>query len=117
MERPLWQIFLTLFVVAFAAHRGAAASVLFLGGAEAPALLAGYAFQTAAGLALAISLWLGRAWACGALVALGVGVAATAILEVVAGVRPAVAAVTQVLVAALSTAALFLVLRRELGSA
>lgn len=117
MDRPLWQTILTLLVLGFLVERGTIASVLYLEGAAEPLLLAGYALQLAAGLATALGLWLGRLWACGAVLLLGAAVAATAFLEVGLGIRPALAAVTQVLVAALSAGALFVILKREFGSA
>lgn len=114
MHRPLWQIFLTLLVLAFVVERAAVASVFYLGGAD-PTLLGGYTFQTAAGLVAAAGIWLARPWAPVAILVLGIGVAATASLEVVGGVRPALAAVSQALIAAVSAGALFVVLRREFG--
>lgn len=110
MDRPLWQIVLTLLVLGFVVQRGAVASVLYLEGATDPVLLAGYALQLGAGLASALGLWLGRLWACGAVLLLGAAVATTAFLEV------GLAALSQVLVAAVSAGALFVVLKREFGS-
>ena len=116
MDRPLWQIVLTFLVLGFVLQRGAIASVLYLEGATGPLLLAAYVLQLAAGLATALGLWLGRLWACGAVLLLGASVAATACLEVGLGIRPAVAALAQVLIATVSAGALFVVLKRELGS-
>ena len=114
MHRPLWQIFLTIFVVGFALQRAAVASVLFLDGSST-ALLAGYVFQCLAAGAAALGLWLGRAWAPGAILGVGVAVAATALLGAMLGTHVPVVAVSEVLVAAVSAGTLFVVLRRELG--
>jgi hypothetical protein len=114
MDRPLWQVFLTLFVVAFVVPRGAIAGVVLLHG-SASTLLIGYLCQTAAALLAAVGLWLDRAWASRAILALGFAAAATALVEVVVGVRPAALAASQVLVAAVSAAILCLILRRAFG--
>jgi hypothetical protein len=117
MHRPLWQIVLTLLIVGFVVRSGAAAVVAFLAEGE-PSLLAAYAFQTAAGVATALGLWLGRPWVLGALVVLAVAIAASAFLEsLVLGIRPLVTALGEVLIVAVATGALFLALRREFAGA
>jgi len=115
VSRPLWQIFLVLFLVSFVIHRGAATFVVYTGEIGA-ALFAAYAFQTLAGALAALGVWLGRSWVLGVVLVLGTAVAGTSLLEAFfLGVRPAAGAVTEVLVAAVATGALFLVLRHELG--
>lgn len=114
MDRPLWQIFLSLFALSFALHRGGTAFALELTDAGTPALFAGYAFQAVAGAAVALGIWTGRRWVQGALVVLGTAVAGTALYEAFfLGLRPAVSAVSLVLVAAAATGALVVVLHRE----
>jgi hypothetical protein len=117
MHRPLWQIFLTLFVLVFAVQRGFVGVMFYLEDAEVSSLVLAYGFQTLAGLATTLGLWMGRRWVLGALLVLGTSVAATAILDsFFLGVRPVAMAVGEVLVAALSTGALLLVLRREFAN-
>lgn len=118
MARPLWQILLPIFALAFALYRGALAAAI---GPRAPhgssLFFFAFAFQAAAALVVALGIWLGRRWAAGAVVILGVAVAATAILQVYAvGATAAFAAMSEVLVAALGTGALAYVLRREFGT-
>ena len=117
MQRPLWQSFLSLFLVAFVVRR---AAVVFLVRGEGPdaALVLAYALQGAAGLAAAVGLWWTRPWAIAAVLALGVAVGATVLLEgFFLGLLPRLAAVTQLLLAAAATGGLVLLLRRELGEA
>lgn len=114
MDRPLWQMILSFFLVAFAVHRGAAAAMAWLGEAH-PALFLAFAAETLAALATAVGLWFGRRWVIFALVVLGIAIAATAILEsVVIGAAAIPYAAARVLVAALGTGALAMVLRHEL---
>lgn len=116
MDRPLWQILLTLFVVAFTAQRAVVAFLLAdLGASDAAgAIAAPYVVQALAGAATALGLWLGHRWVLGALVLLGLVVAATGLFEsFYLGVRPPLAAVGQVAVAALATGAMFLILDHE----
>lgn len=113
MDRPLWQILLTIFLVGFALHRAALAATI---GTLEPVLLIAYALETGTALVAATGLWLGRRWTPAAVVVLGVAVAATAILEGFSlGVVPPAAAISEVAVAAVATAALAWVMRRELG--
>lgn len=117
MDRPLWQIVLALFVMAFVIQRAATGVVLHLGGA-APALAAVQAVQVAAGLAAALGIWLGRPWAPGALLVLGAAVAAAAIFEgFFLGVRPPLFALSEAGVVAVASGGLALLLHRELGGA
>jgi hypothetical protein len=112
--RPLWQILLTLFLAAYALYRGLAAGALFAAGAEAPSFAIALAAQAVMGAVAAIAMWLGRPWVVGALIAFGVTVAATSLLNAfVLGVRPAAAAVAEVVVAGIATAALALAMRHE----
>jgi hypothetical protein len=115
VHRPLWQIFLTLLVLGFVVQRAGAVAFLHLSQGP-PALLAGLALQIAAGLATAAGLWLGRRWVIAAIALLGISVVATALLGVYLGVLPAMLAISQTLIAALSTGALVWVLRYELRS-
>jgi hypothetical protein len=114
MDRPLWQIMLAILFVGVAAQRAAVGFAL--AGAEVePSLFAAYCLQGAAAIAAAIGVWAGRPWAIGAVLALGATLVAGALLESFwLGVRPAITAVSQMLIVALSTGALALVLRREL---
>lgn len=115
MHRPLWQIFLCLFLLAFIARRVAVAFLVRAEGFE-PVLVAAYALQVAAGLAVVVGLWLARSWTIGAVLALGVLVGATALFEgFFLGLMPGVAAVSQLLVVAVATGLLVLLLRHELG--
>jgi hypothetical protein len=122
MHRPLWQILLTLFVLAFVLRRVAVVWTVQLstgagaGGPDA-ALLGAYGVQGLAGLGTALGLWLGRRWVLAALVVLGASVAGTALLEAfVWGVRPPAAAVGSVAATVLATGLLYAVLRHEFFS-
>ncbi len=116
MERPLWQILLVILVLAFVVRSTAVAVTAFLASAE-PILLAFPVLQAAAGVAMVVGLWLGRAWVLGALVVLAVSVVASAFVQSVAlGVRPIVSAVSEVLAVAVATGALFLALRHEFAT-
>lgn len=115
MDRPLWQILLPMFVLAFVAQRAALA---FVGWEAGPgvALAAGHALEAAIGLTVAAGLWWGRRWVVGAILALGVSVAATALLGAFSlGALPALPAISRVLVAALAAGGLALFMRHELG--
>jgi hypothetical protein len=114
MDRPLWQIFLALFLVSFVVHRGAVAYVVHLAGSE-PELMAGYAVQAVLGLVTAIGMWLGSRWVLGALIALGVSVAATALMAgFQLGVRPVFAAIAEAMVALVAAGGLAALLRTQL---
>jgi len=117
MDRPLWQTLLGIFVVGLAVRSAAVAYVCFHSDVGAELLGPAYAAQAVAAAVTALGLFLGRRFVLAALVLLGITVAGIAILEgFVLGVQPALFALSQVLVAALATAALFYVLDRELGS-
>jgi hypothetical protein len=116
MDRPLWQIFLALFLVSFVVQRGAAAYAIHLTGTE-PELMAGHAVQAALGLVTAVGIWLGSRWVLGALIALGVSVAATALVAgFQLGVRPVFAAVAEAMVALVAAGGLAALLRTQLES-
>jgi hypothetical protein len=113
MDRPLWRILLPILVLVLALHRAGLAAMTLLG--DEPVLFLGHAAETLAALAVAIGLWLGHAWAGGAVLALGVALGATALLEAFyVGVRPPAAAVAWFLAAAVGAGALGLLIRREL---
>jgi hypothetical protein len=116
MDRPLWQILIPIFLLGVAAHRAALGFALYASH-MGPAIAMAYGLQTAAALATALAIWLGRAWAVGVLVVLGISLAAAAILEGFwLGLRPPIASVAEMMMIALSTGALALVFRREFGS-
>jgi hypothetical protein len=113
MDRPLWQMVLALLLVGFAVQRAAVGFVLLSGDVQ-PLMFVAYGLQVAAAVVTAVGMWLGRRWSIGALIVLGVALAATAILESLwLGVRPAVASAGEILVLALSIGALGFVLSRE----
>src|SRR5688500_6254477 len=66
--RTLWQIVLAVMLASFALHRGAAAYMAHSGGLG---LALGLAAQSAAALATALGIWLGRRWVLGCVVLLG----------------------------------------------
>jgi hypothetical protein len=114
VDRPLWQIVLCFLLLLFGAQRGAEAAMGFL--AQGPrALTAGYGASALAAALAALGIWLGRTFALAAVIALGVTVAATAILEgATVGAAAFPASATQVIVAALGAGALVMALRHEL---
>jgi hypothetical protein len=118
MDRPLWQILLSLLIAGLALQRGAALLALHAaGGGVEGAALGLFAVQGAAALLAALGIFLGSAWAIAALVALGgVLVASTALEAFWLGIRSPIGAVSTMLIVALSTAALALVLRHEFSS-
>jgi hypothetical protein len=113
MNRPLWQIFLTIFALGFMVQRAAGAVVVYLDGGP-PVLLAGLALQFAAAFATALGLWLCRRWVVAAMACVGISVVATSLLGVYLRAWPAPIAISQSLVAALATGALALMVRHEL---
>lgn len=115
MDRPLWQIFLAILLLFFVVHRGAIAVVAHLSD-WSPALLAGYGLQAVVGLATAVGMWRGAKWVVGSLALLGVSVAGTALFAgFYLGTQLAARAVSEALVAAVSTGALAVLLRYELS--
>jgi hypothetical protein len=114
MDRPLWQTLIPLLLIGLAAHRAAAGFVLFA--SDVPtAFVAAYALEVAAALVAAVALWLGRPWSVAFLVVLGAMLAISSLLETFwFGLRAPVQSAGEVLIIALSTAALALVLHREL---
>jgi hypothetical protein len=116
MDRPLWQMLIPIFLIGVAAHRAALGFALYAAH-MGPAVAALYGLQTAAALATALAIWLGRAWAVGVLIALGMILGGAALLEGFwLGLRPPMASVSELLMIALSTGALALVFRREFGN-
>lgn len=114
MDRPLWQILLSLFFVGLAIQRGATGAVLQLSD-QGPAVLAAYAVQVVLALATALGLWLGRTWTIPALLALAGALAVSALIESFwLGVRPPVAAISQIAIVVLSACGLAYLLRHEL---
>lgn len=110
MARPLWRILLPILILTFAAHRLAVA--LFLD-ARGQLISAGFLLQAVSAVLLALGIWLGARWVLGAVLALGISIAATACLAMwTAGVF-AWPYLSQVLVTAVATGILFLVLRHE----
>lgn len=113
MDRPLWQILLSLFFVGLAIQRGATGAVLQLSD-QGPAVLAAYAVQVVLALATALGLWLGRTWTIPALLALAGALAVSALIESFwLGVRPPVAAISQIAIVVLSACGLAYLLRHE----
>jgi hypothetical protein len=116
MDRPLWQILLSIFALSFALHRVAVAAALGTSGGP-HLLVVAQAAEAAVGLAADAGIGLGRPWVLGAIAVLGVTAVATALLGgLVFEARPATVAIGQSAVAALACGALFAVLRHELGS-
>jgi membrane protease YdiL (CAAX protease family) len=115
MDRPLWQIVLAFLLLFFAVQRGAVAAAGYLA-SGAPALTAAYAGSALASIVAALGIWLGRGWARGAVVALGIAVVATALLQgATFGAAAFPGTATEVILAALGTGALVMVLGRECG--
>ena len=113
VDRPLWQILIPIFLVGVAAHRAALGFALFAS-EMGSVVVASYALQIAAALVTAFGIWRGSPWAFAALLALGILLAAGALLEGFwLGLRPPLASVGEVIMIALSTGALALVFRRE----
>jgi hypothetical protein len=118
MDRPLWRILLPILILVLALHRAGLAAFQVLGPAEerAGVLLLAHGAEAVAAIAAALGLWLGRTWAAWAILALGVALGATGLLQAFyLGVRPPAAAVAQLLAAALGAGALGLLIRRELA--
>jgi hypothetical protein len=112
--RTLWQIVLAVMLASFALHRGAAAYVAH-GGGLGDGLALGLAAQSAAGLATALGVWLGRRWVLGCVVALGVTLLALPLLAAsTGGAAAGLGALSASLVLGLGTAALYFLLRHEL---
>ena len=115
MDRPLWQILIPIFLIGVAAHRAALGFALYANH-MGPAVAAVYGIETIAALATALAIWLGRTWAVGVLIVLGMILGGAALLEGFwLGLRPPMSSVGELLMIALSTAALALVFRREFG--
>lgn len=120
MNRPLWRIFLTIFVGAFAAQRGVVAvafladgTLLAPGGARVVAIAHGV--EALAAAVSAVGIWLGRRWVLAALGVLGTAIAASGLIDAFhAGIRSPFAAVSQAMAAALFTGGLVFLLNREL---
>jgi hypothetical protein len=111
MDRPLWQIILTMLLAAVALHRLVAGALLY---ADASVLLAASALQGVAAAVAAVGMWRGRHWVVGALIVLGVTVVATAVLAAFfLGIVPPLAAISQGLVAALAAGALAVIAHLE----
>lgn len=114
MERPLWRILLPILLLVFAVNRGGSVAMALLG--EASGLLAAaHSAESAAACAAALGVWLGRPWGAAFVLVLALALGATALLEAFfLGVRPAAAAIAQLIVVALGGGALALLMRREL---
>jgi len=110
---PLWQYFLSLFVVSFCIQRGAALAIAQL--SALPSILVGaYALQIAIGLVTAVGIWMGRRWVLGALLALGTTIVCTTLLASFSlGLYPGAVALSRGGVAAVATGGLFWFLRYE----
>lgn len=114
MDRPLWQILLSLLLLGLGLQRALLAWTAGMAGLDAVAVVAGICAALA--VATAVALWAGHSATIALLVALGIALAAAALLEAFAwGVRPPVTAISMVIVVALSTGALALALRHEFG--
>jgi hypothetical protein len=113
--RPLWRIVLAVILASFSLHRGAAAYMAHTG-EFGEGLALGLAAQSAAGLATAAGVWLGRRWVLGCVVALGVALLALPVLAAFThGTAAALSALSAAAVFGLGAAALFLFLRHELA--
>lgn len=114
-DRPLWQFFLALFLVFFAIQRGQLGAIVYLSKASS-ALVVAYGLQTVLALVTALGIGLGRRGVITLVIVLGISVAATSLFEAFyLAVRPLLPVTSEVLVVAILTAALSLLLRRELG--
>jgi hypothetical protein len=112
--RTLWQIVLAVMLASFALHRGAAAYMAHSGGLG-DGLALGLAAQSAAALATAFGIWLGRRWVLGCVVLLGATLLALPLLAAFThGAAAAPGALSAAIVLGLGTAALFFHLRHEL---
>jgi hypothetical protein len=111
--RPLWRIVLAVMLTSFALHRGAAAYIAWDGGlGEGFALALGA--QSAAGLATALGVWLGRRWVLGCIAVLGATLLAAPLLAALTqGMAAALGVLSGALVFGLGAAALFFYLRHE----
>lgn len=114
-DRGLWQFFLAIFVLSFSIQRVQVAVVAYLSEASDLRIIA-YGIQAALGLVTALGIWLGRLWVLGVLIAWGLGVAATVLLEtLLLEVRPPISALAELIFVAVLTVGLFLLLRYEFG--
>ncbi|MDX1649396.1 MAG: hypothetical protein R3263_06040 [Myxococcota bacterium] len=114
MDRPLWRIFLPILILVLGIQRAGLAAMSFLGETH-PLLGVAHGVEVVVAVVAAVGLWLGHVWSAGAVVALGVALAATTLLEgFYLGVRAPVPAVAWVLMYAIAAGALGLLLRREL---
>jgi hypothetical protein len=83
MGRPLWQILLPIGLLSLAVHR-AGALVIAFEQALPTVLVAAFAWQVVAALAVALGLYLGRRWTIGAAVVLGAALVGGALLQTLA---------------------------------
>jgi hypothetical protein len=111
-NRPLWRVSLSVILVSFALHRGAAAYVAYDGGLGL-GMAFGFASQATAAFVTALGVWLGRSWVLGWVVVLGASLLGTALAAGLAN-GMALSALSAALVFGLATAALFFFLRQEL---
>jgi hypothetical protein len=113
MDRPLWQIFLHILLLAFAIQRGAATVMLHMAGADVVTTVT-FGAQTLFALAASAGVFIGGRAAIRALIALGAAMGLGAVvLGFVSRAVPAPAAIAQIFVALLATSALVFVMRRE----
>jgi hypothetical protein len=114
MDRPLWQIVLSILLLSYAVQRAGAAAIGF-GGAMPRELAVASAIEAGFAVVAAIGLWIGGRWAGITIVALGVAVAAhAAMLVFVLGAAAVPAAASRILIVALGAGAFFWILRHEL---
>jgi hypothetical protein len=114
-HRALWQFFLAILLLVFAAQRTAVAVGIRLADGDW-ALVSAYGLQALAALGTAVGIWWGRLWVVGVLIALGILIVATALLEgFFLGTGPPLVSLSQALVVALMTGGLALLLRYEFG--
>lgn len=114
--RPLWRIVLFVLLASFALHRGAAAYLAYSGGLGLGVAL-GFAVQSAAALASAVGIWLGRSWVLGFVILLGASLLATALLVGLSeGAAAGLSAFSVAGMFALATAALYAFLRHEFAA-
>jgi hypothetical protein len=116
VDRPLWQIVLSILLLSFAVQRAGAAAIAWGAGPREWAIATGV--EAVAACVAAVCLWIGGRPAAIGIVVLGVALAASAALLVfVFGASALPAAVSRILVAAIGAGGFYWVFRREFTEA
>lgn len=114
-DRPLWRIMLSSLLVAFVGYRAIYIWGLATVDRASPVILAGYLVQCAAGVIAAVGLFFARRFTRVAILALGITIAATALLRGMAfGTMGLLWASAQALVVLIATAVGWAILGHEI---